>query len=88
MNTTFDRLYRQLGRVTIGVLLAALTIYGSMLVCAVLGFSRAVASLGGIATSIAFVFCILFGLFLMASVAAAVIRWLDRRNQIEGAGRP
>jgi uncharacterized membrane protein (DUF485 family) len=86
MNTTFDRLYRQLGRVTIGVLIAALTLYGTMLVCAALGFSHAVASLRGAAASIAFVFCILVGLFLMASVVAAVIRWLDRRDQIEGSG--
>ena len=82
MNTTFDRLYRQLGRTTFGVLLAALTIYGIMLLCAFLGFSHAVTSLGGAAASIAFVFCGLFSLFLVASVVAAVIRWLDRRNVI------
>ena len=81
MNPTFERLYRQVGRITFGVLLGALTIYGVMLICAVLGFSRAVSSLGGVAASLAFVFIALFGLFLVASVVAAVIRWLDRRNQ-------
>jgi hypothetical protein len=85
MNTTFDRLYRQLGRVTFGVLLAALSIYGLTLLCALLGFSRAVASLGGVAASVAYVFVALLILFLVASVVAAVIRWLDRRKQIEGS---
>jgi len=83
MNATFDRLYRQLGRVTFGVLLAALTIYGIMLVCAVLGFSHTVASLGGAAASLAYVFIVLFGLFLMSSLVAAAIRWMDRRDQIK-----
>ena len=85
MNTTFDRLYRQLGRVTFGVLLAALATYGIMLLCAVLGFSHAVASLGGVAASLAYVFIVLFGLFLVASVVAAVIRWIDRRDQIKAS---
>ena len=85
MNTTFDRLYRQLGRVTLGVLLAALATYGIMLLCAVLGFSNAVASLGGVAASLAYVFIVLFGLFLVGSVVAAVIRWIDRRDQIKAS---
>ena len=85
MNPTFERLYRQVGRVTFGVLLATLTIYGLMLLCGVLGFSHAVASLGGAAASLAFVFVALFGLFLVASVVAAVIRWLDRRDQINAS---
>jgi hypothetical protein len=80
MNPTFERLYGQVGRVTFGMLLATLTIYGFMLVFALVGFSRAVASLGGVAASLAYVFVALFGLFLVASVAAAAIRWLDRRN--------
>ncbi len=82
MNATFDKLYRQLGRVTFSMLVAALMLYVLMLFFAVLGFSHAVASFEGIAASVAFVFCGLFGLFLLASVAAAVIRWLDRRNSI------
>ena len=85
MNPTFERLYRQVGRVTFGVLLATLTIYGLMLLCGLLGFSHAVASLGGAAASLAFVFVALFGLFLAASVVAAVIRWLDRRDQINAS---
>jgi hypothetical protein len=85
MNPTFERLYRQVGRVTFGVLLATLTIYGLMLLCGLLGFSHAVASLGGAAASLAFVFVALFGLFLVASVVAAVIRWLDRRDQINAS---
>jgi hypothetical protein len=85
MNPTFERLYRQVGRVTFGVLLAALIVYGLMLVCALLGFSHTVASLGGMAASLAYVFVALFGLFLVASVVAAVIRWFDRRNPIRAS---
>lgn len=83
MNTTFDTLYRQLGRVTFGTLLAALTLFGLMLLFALLGFSHTVASLRGVTASLAYVFVGLFSLFLVASVVAALIRWLDRRNQIK-----
>ena len=83
MNPTFERLYSQVGRVTFGMLLGTLTVYGIMLVCALLGFSHAVASLGGVAASLAYVFIILLGLFLVSSVVAAVIRWVDRRDQMK-----
>ena len=83
MNPTFGRLYSQVGRVTFGMLLGTLTVYGIMLVCALLGFSHAVASLGGVAASLAYVFIILLGLFLVSSVVAAVIRWVDRRDQMK-----
>jgi hypothetical protein len=82
MNPTFDRLYRQLARATFGLLLAALTLYGITLSCALLGFSHAAGSLGGVAASLAYVFGVLLSLFLVASVVAAVIRWFDRRNQV------
>lgn len=85
MNTTFDRLYRQLGRITLGLLLATLSIYGLMLLCALLGFSHTVASLSGVAVSLAYVFVGLFCLFLVASVVAALTRWLDRRNETKGS---
>ena len=62
------------------MLVAALMLYGLLLLFAVLGLSQAVASFEGIAASVAFVFSGLLGLFLLASVAAAVIRWLDRCN--------
>jgi hypothetical protein len=81
MNPTFDKLYRQVGRVTFGLLLATLACYGVTLLSALLGFANAAASFGGAAASLAYAFVALFGLFLGASVVAAVIRWLDRRNQ-------
>ena len=87
MNPTFDRLYRQLGRVTWGALVGALSIFGLTLLCALLGFSHAVVSLRGVAASIAIVFCALFSVFLIASVVAAVIRWLDRRDRPGDASR-
>jgi hypothetical protein len=82
MNPTFDKLYRQVGRVTFGLLLATLAFYGITLLSALLGFANAAASFGGAAASLAYAFIALFGLFLAASIVAAVIRWLDRRNQI------
>ena len=85
MNPTFERLYRQLGRITLGILVGTLAIYGLMLIFALLGFSHAVASLGGVAASLAFVFIVLFGLFLVASMVAAALRWLDRRDQIKAS---
>lgn len=81
MNPTFDRLYRQLGRATFGILLAALSVYVLTLLCALLGFSHAIISFRGVAASLAYVFFVLFSVFLAASVGAAVMRWLDRRNQ-------
>ena len=81
MDPTFERLYHQLGLATFGLLLASLTLFGITLVCALLGLSHAVASLNGVSLSVACVFAALLSLFLMASVVAAVIRWLGRRNQ-------
>jgi len=85
MNPTFDRLYRQLGRVTGGLLIATLTSYGITLLCALLGFGHSAASIGGVSASLAYVFVGLLGLFLVASVVAAVIRWLDRRSQVSAS---
>jgi len=82
MNPTFDKLYRQLGRVTFGLLIATLASFGITLLFALLGFSHSAASFRGVAASLAYVCVALLGLFLVASVVAAVIRWLDRRNQV------
>jgi membrane protein implicated in regulation of membrane protease activity len=81
MNPTFDRYYRQLGRVTLGLLLSALLFYGITLFCAWLGLAQAAASFGGIAASLAYAFAVLLAVFLTASIAAAIIRWSDRRDQ-------
>jgi len=85
MNSTFEKLYRGLGRVTFGTLLTALTMYGLTLICALLGFSHAAASFGPAAASVAYVFVALLIVFLISSIVAAVIRWLDRRDQIGGS---
>jgi hypothetical protein len=85
MNPTFDRLYRQLGKVTFGLLVTTLAAYGLTLVCALLGFSHAVSSLGGVAASLAFVFGILLILFLVTSIVSAVLRWVERRDQFKGS---
>ena len=83
MNTNFERLYRSLGRATVGVLLAGLVLYGFALVFALLGFSRGASSFSAVAASIAFVFGALLTLFVMVSLTGAVIRWVDRRGQIK-----
>ena len=81
MNPIFEKLYRQVGRVTVGLLLATVAFYGVTLVCALLGLRHAATSFGGVAGSLAIAFMILFVVFLMASVVAAIIRWFDRRSQ-------
>jgi len=81
MNKTFNELHRQLGRTTFGLLLATLTCYGVTLLCALLGFSHAVVSLNGVTLSLAYVFVALFSLFLVASLVAAIIGWIERRSQ-------
>lgn len=87
MNPIFDTLCRQLGRATFGLLFATLSFYGITLLCAVLGFRHSAGSFGGVAASLAYVLIVLFGLFLMASVLAAVVRWIDRRNQLSSPER-
>ncbi len=85
MNSTFDKLHRQLGRATFSLLIVELASYGITLVCALLGLSHAVVSMGSAAASVAYVFVAVFSLFLVASVVAAIIRWFDRRNQGSGS---
>ena len=86
MNATFDHLYRQLGRVTCGVLVATLFVYVLALVCALLGFSRAVTSFVGVAASLGYVFGALLAIFLLTSLVAALIRFVDRRHQLRDSG--
>lgn len=83
LNPTFDKLYRQLGLATFWALVAGLTLFGLALLCALLGLPHAVASLTSVAASVAVVFAALLGVFLVGSVVAAVIRWIDRRYQIK-----
>ena len=77
---TFDTLYRQLSRATVGLLFATLTCYGIALLCAGFGLSHAVISLRGALESLGYVFVVFLGLFLVASVVALVKRWMDRRE--------
>ncbi len=81
MNTTFDTLYRQLGRATFGLLLATLASYGLTLACALLGLSQAVTSFRGVTASLAYVSIGLLAVFLAASILVAFIRWVGRLHQ-------
>jgi sterol desaturase/sphingolipid hydroxylase (fatty acid hydroxylase superfamily) len=80
MNPTFDKLYRQLGKATTVVLFVALTFFGLALAFALLGFPHAVVSFRGGALSAAYVFLVLFALFLVASLVALAVRRVDHRN--------
>ena len=82
MKTPFDTFHRQLGRVTLGMLLAGISIYMLTLLCALLGFREAVMSFNSVSLSLLYVFGILFSVFVVSSIADAVIRWIDRRNQV------
>lgn len=85
MNPTFDRLYRQLGRATVGLLLSTLVCYGITRLCELLGLSQAEISFRGVVESLAYVSVALSSLFLVAFVVVAVIRWVGRRSQIKGS---
>ena len=81
MKSTFDRLHRQLGRVTFGLLLVTLTSYGVALFCALLGISQAATSFSSVSGSLAYVSLALLIAFLGVSLIGSFIRWLDRRGQ-------
>lgn len=87
MNTTFAKFHRQLGRVTFGMLLAVLSVYVFTLFCALLGFSKAVTSFHGVTMSLACCFAMLFVVFLLSSIAGALIRWSDRKHPVDGAAK-
>ena len=81
MNQTFEKLYGQLGRVTGLFLIAAAVGFLITLALAVLGLTQAVQTFNGVSSALGFAFVLCLAVFLMASVAAAVIRWIDRRGQ-------
>jgi ABC-type polysaccharide/polyol phosphate export permease len=86
MNPTFDRLSSQLRRATFGMFWATLFVFAVTLLCALLGLSHAVATFRGVTASLAYVFVGLLSVFLIGSLVAAIIRWVDRRNQLKGSG--
>ena len=81
MTETFEKLYRTLGRVTAGLLIAALAIFCLALCLALLGLRHPAESFGQVAKTLTFVFAGMLGLFLVTSLVAATVRWLDRRRQ-------
>jgi hypothetical protein len=86
MNPSFEYFHRQLSRATVAVLAIALSLLGLAVLFALLGLPQAVVSFRQASFSVAFVFAVMFALFLTSSVAAGVLRWLDRRNP--AAARP
>lgn len=80
MNHSIDSFCRQMGRVTLGLLYATLSVLGVAFVCAIFGLSRGASSLGSVAFSLGYAFLAVFMAFLAASFVGAGIRWLDRRK--------
>lgn len=80
MNPAFDRLYRQLARATVGLLLAVLAVRGLILLFIRLDLPQAVISFRGVAESLEYAFAALFVTFLAGSLAAAVVRWAVHRD--------
>ena len=80
MNKSFEYFHRQLSRATVVVLVIALSFLGLALAFALLGLPQAVVGLRQAAFSVAYVFAVMFALFLTSSVAAGVLQWLDRRH--------
>lgn len=79
MNTTFENLYRQLGRATVGVLISGLIFLVLALSSALLGFQRPSAGFSDAASLFGYVFTVLLMLFLITSIVAVFLRWHDRR---------
>jgi hypothetical protein len=81
LTETFEKLYRMLGRVTAGLLIAALAIFGLALCLALLGLRHPAESFDQVAKTLTFLFAGMLGLFLVTSLVAAIVRWLDRRSR-------
>ena len=81
MNETFDRLHRTLGRATAGMLIVVLVLYGVAIAFALLGVSHVATSLGQASLAFAVVFAGLFVAFLVSSLAAGVLRFLEHRDK-------
>ena len=80
MIQTFEKLYRTMGRATAGLLIGSLAVFGMALCLALLGFRQA-ESLDQVAKAMTLVFVGLLSLFLVTSLVAAIVRWLDRRSR-------
>ena len=80
MMETFRYVYRQLGLATVMILFAALAFLGLALLFALLGFSHAAASFNSVAVVLGFVFGGMLAVFLLTSLVAALVRFLERRS--------
>ena len=81
MNESFDRLHRTLGRTTVGVLFAVLAFYGIAMAFALLGISHVAESLNQAGLASAIIFGALFVVFVVSSLVAAILRWLERHDR-------
>ena len=81
MLKTFEWFYRQLGRATMGVFMAALGFLAFALLCALAGLVNAVPWFREAALVLGGVFLALFALLLVTAVVAALIRYLHRQSR-------
>jgi hypothetical protein len=84
MLESFEFFYRQLSRATVAVLFITLASLGVTLVCALLGFSHAVASLNSVTVVLAYVFGGMLAVFLLTALVWALVRFLHRRSSPSG----
>ena len=78
MNETFSRLYRQLQIVVASSLIAAASVFGVAFLAALGGFKSAAESLARPALYLGGLFVGLLGLFMVATLVAAIVGWLNR----------
>ena len=81
MNETFDKLHRSLGRATAGLLIVTLAFYGVAMAFALVGFQHPAESLSQASLAFALVFLGLFVVFVVSSLVAGILRWLDHRDR-------
>jgi hypothetical protein len=78
MDENFTRMHRQLGKAVVWTLYGTLATYALAFIGALLGSSRMVESFRSVFLSVAIVFVLLFVLFLLSTLAAAILRRLTR----------
>jgi hypothetical protein len=79
MHATFERLYRDLGRATAWTLYSALGLLALAVLAALAGLPHAVDGFRAAAAAVGAVFAGLLALFLVSSLVAVVVRYVNRR---------
>ena len=78
---TFDYFYRKLSRATVAFLFAALGLFLTTLLFAVMGFAHVVSTLNGVTLAMTYVFGMLLVVFLLTSLVRALVSFLNYRSK-------